>query len=347
MDEAAFALIDAESGVHQLATVVDGERLLVDPADIEDATGWVLKPEGLCRGDVCVPVREPQALVVDGRIDLLGLASAVRVPLVVDVDERVVAIGHPDAAGAESLHTAPDFELPDLDGNPVRLSSLGAGKKKILVTWASWCGCRHDLPAWEELRRELEPEGLEIVSVALDDNADAARTYVEMADPAPQFRVLVDRELLLGDLYGIVNVPSVVWIDERGNVVRRPVIAPGDDQWRDFTHIDASVHHDQLRAWVSDGTVDFEACEADAPSESELTARVERRVGAHLAREGRQDAAERHFRRAMELAPMDWTIRRGTLPLRGDDPFGQTFFDFYQEWDEAGRPGTRSADAVW
>jgi peroxiredoxin len=327
--------------------VVDGERLLADAGDVEAATGWVLKPEGLCRGDVCIPVRDDRSLVDDRRIDLRALATAARLPLVVDVDERVVAIGHPNIASAETVRTAPDFELPDLDGNPVRLSSVGQGKKKIIVTWASWCGCRHDLPAWEELRRELEPQGLEILSVALDDSPDAARTYVEMADPVPQFRVLVDRELLLGDLYGIVNVPSVVWIDEGGNVVRPPVIAPGDDQWRDFTHIDASVHHDQLRAWVAEDTVEFEAREADAPSESELTARVERRVGAHLAREGRQDAAERHFVRAMELAPMDWTIRRGTLPLRGDDPFGQTFFDFYQEWDEAGRPGTRSADAVW
>jgi hypothetical protein len=62
------------------------------------------------------------------------------------------------------------------------------------------------------------------------------------------------------------------------------------------------------------------------------------RVAAHLRRTGDASAAAEHFERAGELAPHDWTIRRATMPLVGDDPFGEKFFEIYKEWDEAGRP---------
>ncbi len=352
MTSGAVTWIDAEHGPRDVAARIEGDRVLVDPDALEAATGWTLKPEGLCREAVCVPVHDRDALVVGGLIDVGGFAAALQRPIVIDAAEAVVSIGdrvQERIAAMESLE-APDFELPDVEGETFRYSSLGK-RKKLVVTWASWCGCRYDLAAWQELAQELAPEGLDVVSVAMDDSAEIAKEWVDHADPRPTFPVLYDREHLLSELYGITNVPSVVWIDEDDHIVRAPVIAPGDDQWKDFTHIDSSVHHDQLRTWVREGVVpeDDEAVRShqQAPTEEAQQARLERRLGAFLARDGRVPAAQRHFATAYELAPMDFTIRRGTLPLRGGDPFGQEFFDFYQEWEAAGRPGTDSADTAW
>ena len=62
--------------------------------------------------------------------------------------------------------------------------------------------------------------------------------------------------------------------------------------------------------------------------------------GDHLHRTERSDDAARHFEQAFALAPYDFTIRRGSMPLRGVDPFlSEEFFELYGKFNEAGRPG--------
>ncbi len=337
-------MIDAtvldESEIVVPATARDG-RLLVNPSDLAATLGWELKPEGLCRGGVCVPVSDRRRLVDDdGRFDLVELGSALGLEVVADIDEGVVAFGDANAPVILADAEAPPFTLEGMDGQPVTLADH-AGKKKVLVTWASWCGCRYELPAWQALQDELSDFGFTVLSVSLDDSADAAREWVDAASPT--YPVAVDPDHVLPERYGIVNVPSTVWIDENDRVVRPPTIAPGDDMWREFTKIDSSVHHDALRRWVRDGEepmAEGDVKQRLAPAPPELrTARLERRVAAHLHRAGRDEAAERHFERAVELAPFDFTIRRGSMPLRGSDPFGAEFFAFWEEWEAAGRPG--------
>ncbi len=147
---------------------------------------------------------------------------------------------------------APDLVLPDVDGEVHSFADQG-GKKRVLVTWASWCGCRHEIAAWEALHQELHDDGLEIFSVAIDNSADDARPWVEAAQPS--FPTVVDSAHVTAERYGITNVPSTVWVDEDGHIVKPPTISPGDDQFRDFTNIDSSAHHDALRRWVHDGVL--------------------------------------------------------------------------------------------
>jgi hypothetical protein len=122
-----------------VAATPEADALWIAADALPAATGWSLKPEGLCEADRCVYVPPDVTLAREGRVDLTALAALLRQPVVHDTARAVWCIG--DAAPArraalESLD-APDFTLPDLDGRPHRLSDY-RGKRVFLVSWASW-----------------------------------------------------------------------------------------------------------------------------------------------------------------------------------------------------------------
>jgi hypothetical protein len=133
-----IAILDGER-TGPAGAEIAGDTVLVDADGFAAATGWELKPEGLCRGDVCVPMRAHPDVVVDGRIDAAKVAGLMGRSVVVDAAAGVVAYGPSAVAVAEQLAEcrAPDFTLPLLDGTPFSMSAIGR-KKKVLVTWASW-----------------------------------------------------------------------------------------------------------------------------------------------------------------------------------------------------------------
>jgi hypothetical protein len=109
------------------------ERTL-DPARFEAETGWALKPEGACKGDVCIPL--PDA--VREKMDAAEIAEAMGLPVVADEKHGLISIG-PESIGGRALTTAeaPELELPDLDGNLFKLSSL-KGQKIVVFAWAPY-----------------------------------------------------------------------------------------------------------------------------------------------------------------------------------------------------------------
>jgi hypothetical protein len=139
VDRVALTLVAADRPSEVPATVRAGGTLTLDRADLEQATGWELRDEGLCHGDVCVPVRDRDALVVDGEISLPAFAAALRRPLVAEPAAGVAVLGESADALAEVGESlvAPPFTLPDLDGKPVSLADF-MGRKRLLMFWASW-----------------------------------------------------------------------------------------------------------------------------------------------------------------------------------------------------------------
>jgi hypothetical protein len=120
---------------------VQGERLWLSPAELETATGWSSKPEGLCRGSVCVPIppgRERE-LLRGSQIDVAAFWRHLGQPLAHSADGQAWALGTSAADRAAALRSlqAPDFALPDRTGRRHSLSEH-RGKKVLLVSWASW-----------------------------------------------------------------------------------------------------------------------------------------------------------------------------------------------------------------
>lgn len=170
----------------------------------------------------------------------------------------------------------------------------------------------------------------------MDEAADDVRPFVD----GITFPVLLDREHELTETYAITNVPTIVWIDEQDRIVRPNSASPGTDMFIEFSGVSSEPGKEAIRRWVRDGVVDITPDEA-RNAVSDLTpeleeARLRFRIGAHLRREGDDEAAGRQLRRATELAPDDLTIWRAALPLLGDDPFGEAFFERYGKWMEDG-----------
>jgi hypothetical protein len=128
----------------------DRDRLWIPLDDLERSTGWTAKPEGLCRDEVCVPVPvDRKADWLDGaggdaragqRLDFAAFAAHLGHAVVRDEERGIWSFGPPADRGAVTASgpvAAPEFRLPDLDGNLHSLSDY-RGKKVLLYCWASW-----------------------------------------------------------------------------------------------------------------------------------------------------------------------------------------------------------------
>jgi hypothetical protein len=104
----------------------------LDPDELRRHTGWELKPQGACKGALCVPLTELE------RTDVAAFAERLGMPIVRDAEHDAAALG-PASIGGRALVSAevPDLVLHDLDGNDFALSTL-RGTKVVLAAWASW-----------------------------------------------------------------------------------------------------------------------------------------------------------------------------------------------------------------
>jgi thiol-disulfide isomerase/thioredoxin len=127
-----------------------------------------------------------------------------------------------DAGSVNSPGSAPTFSVRGLDGKTLRLSDY-KGKPVVLDFWATWCvPCRASMPQLSEMQERYREQGLVVLGLALDDESpNQLRRYADQL--RIRFRLgLADERVL--NLYGpIRSIPTTIFINRRGEMVRRVV----------------------------------------------------------------------------------------------------------------------------
>jgi hypothetical protein len=177
---------------------------------------------------------------------------------------------------------------------------------------------------WQVLVDELE--GFTVVSVALDSDADAAARCIRRYPTT--YPVLIDQGHAVGELYGMVNVPSAIWIDEEGQVARPTHIAGAGEYWRHETDRSSATREitehgadgmrrvraaymDAVRAWVLEGR--YERREP-LSAHGDSAAHAHFRLATYLYKNG-LEGSHAHFAEAVRLRPDSWNFRRQALAL--------------------------------
>jgi hypothetical protein len=200
---------------------------------------------------------------------------------------------------------------------------------------------------WQALYEELRHQSFVVVSVALDSGG-ARTTEQWIRAAAPTYPCLIDERHVVAELFGMVNVPNAVWIDEQGRIVRPSETAGSSDSFR--TELDRTTkqmsasglaaraamrtaYFDAVRDWVTKGAASAFALAPDdvrrrlpAFTDDEVLAAAHFRLGQYLHAAGHRDAALPHLADARRLHPESWSYRRQTWELEEPGKAGSPTF---------------------
>ncbi len=207
---------------------------------------------------------------------------------------------------------------------------------------------------WQALFEELGPKGFVPIAVAFDSGGNAAaEPWIKAAKPS--YPCVIDERHIVAELYDMVNVPTAVWIDERGRIVRPSEAAGSTDAFRKMDHTNFSIppdalaelqakraaYLDALRDWVAKGSASKYALSEDevlrrmhTPDDANARAAANFRLGQFLFAEGHSGAAQKYFEAAKRLRPESWNYKRQAWAL--EDPMKAGGPEFWAAVDALG-----------
>ena len=171
-----------------------------------------------------------------------------------------------------------------------------------------------------------------MITVALDSaGAAAAGEFIRAANPTHPS--LFDAHYEVAHAYNMVNVPTAVWIDEEGRIVRPNEMAFVDNRWIEYTKFDMTRYLDAVRDWARRGAQSPYALDVKArrkrlalPTAEHALAAATFRLAEHLHETGQPEAAVAFFKRAQALQPESWCFKRQAWALTDAEKYYGTNF---------------------
>ncbi|MCS7221446.1 MAG: TlpA disulfide reductase family protein [Anaerolineae bacterium] len=136
---------------------------------------------------------------------------------------RVPSSGPASAPPTEARvgFTAPDFTLPQVDGQMLSLREL-RGQVVILNFWATWCApCRAEMPALDRVYRDRHKDGVAVVGVNQLEAAIQVQRY--LGQLSLSFPIALDERGKVGRIYRVHALPTTYFVDRQG-IIRDMVI---------------------------------------------------------------------------------------------------------------------------